>query len=115
MRREIRKFQDRCNGNDTFDDLEQTNDASLLIVNECATHVLVFDQREDENNKVTRVFSCRRVANDGIKVLTCLVSIIRITSLDDKIPYLSHHICQIPIEQTYTLSLMIMLNPLLGC
>ena len=59
FRKETRKFQDGCNGNNTFDDLEPINDV-LLIINEC-THVLVFDQRDDENNKVMRVFSCRRV------------------------------------------------------
>ena len=63
LRREIRKFQDGgCDGND---DLEQISDDVLLIVNEC-THVFVFDQRDNENNKVTRVFSCRRVENDAM-------------------------------------------------
>ena len=93
LRREIRKFQDGCNGNGTFDDLEQINDA-LLIINEC-THVLVFHQRDDENNKVMRVFSCRKVENDTMKVLSCFDSIIQNTLLDDKIRYLSHHICKI--------------------
>ena len=139
LRRKIRKFQDGCNGNNTFDDFKPINDV-LLIVNEC-THVLVFDQRDDENNKVTRVFSCRRVQNDAMQVLTCFNSIVRNTSLDDKIRHLSHHICKIsemlkdciggcffpyklvnwimgqmsiPIEQMFALSLNDKLN-LLGC
>ena len=87
LRREIRKFQDGgCDGNDTFDDLE-------LIVNEC-THVVVFDQRDNENNKVTRLFSCRRVENDAMQVLTCFDSITQNTLLNDKIQYLSH-ICKV--------------------
>ena len=76
LRRKVRKFQDGgCDGNDTFDDLEQISDDVLLIINEC-THVLVFDQRDYENNKVTRVFSCRRVENDAMQVLTCFDSIV---------------------------------------
>ena len=71
LRRKVRKFQDGgCDGNDTFDDLEQISDDVLLIINEC-THVLVFD-----HNKVTRVFSCRRVENDVMQVLTCFDSIV---------------------------------------
>ena len=64
------------------DVLEQINDV-LLIVNEC-THVLVFDKRDDENNKVIRVFSCRRVKNYAMQVLTCFDSIVQNTSLGTK-------------------------------
>ena len=45
-----------------FDYLDQMNDTVLI---DC-THILVFNQENETNNRlVTRVFSCKREINSG--------------------------------------------------
>ena len=81
-KKKIRKFQD---GHDeSFDHLDQMNDTVLI---EC-THILVFNQKDD-NRLVMRVFLCKREINNGnLQVLNCLDSLSFDPSLSNKSQYM---------------------------
>ena len=82
-KKKIRKFQD--SHDESFDHLDQMNDTVLI---EC-THILVFNQK-DNNRLVMRVFLCKREINNGnLQVLNCLDSLSFDPSLSDK----SEHVC----------------------
>ena len=89
--KKIREFQDGFHCHDEsslFDHLEQMNDTVLI---EC-THILVFNQ-ENDNRLVTRVFSCKREINNGnLQVLNCLDPLSFDPSLSDKSRYVCHNI-----------------------
>ena len=79
-KKKIREFQDSHDVSSLFDHLDQMNDTVLI---EC-THILVFNQ-EDNNRLVTRVFLCKREINNGnLQVLNCLDSLSFDPSLLDK-------------------------------
>ena len=93
LKKKIRKFQDGCEEDNviTFNELEQTNE---IIMNECM-HFLIFEQKDESTNvSIMRVFLCRRCKNHNIQILTCFGSMVHNLSLEDKVRYLSYHICK---------------------
>ena len=63
-----------------------------MLVKMNGTHILVFNQ-EDDNRLVTRVFSCKREINNGnLQVLNCLNPLSFNPALSDKSRYVCHNI-----------------------